>query len=120
MAKPSDVLNLNFLTHDVNITFVRTTRSITWVCALWSCSRNGCPLERHKRQPAPVMPSVLKCTRTIKLSSLFSLCSSCSMSLFTTRTYWEAKSGSASEEYDGNCLCVANVDNDETGQVFVT
>mmetsp|Transcript_14226 Transcript_14226/g.38566 ORF Transcript_14226/g.38566 Transcript_14226/m.38566 type:complete len:906 (-) Transcript_14226:247-2964(-) len=41
------------------------------------------------------------------------------MSLFTTRTYWEAKSGSASEEYDGNCLCVANVDNDETGQVKI-
>jgi len=38
------------------------------------------------------------------------------MSLFTTRTYWEAKSGLASEEYDGNCLCVANVDNDATGQ----
>ncbi len=31
--------------------------------------------------------------------------------LFQAREWWQAQCG-ASEEFDGNCLCVANVDND--------
>eukprot|EP00197_Chlamydomonas_leiostraca_P005103 CAMPEP_0202877636 /NCGR_PEP_ID=MMETSP1391-20130828/30964_1 /ASSEMBLY_ACC=CAM_ASM_000867 /TAXON_ID=1034604 /ORGANISM="Chlamydomonas leiostraca, Strain SAG 11-49" /LENGTH=62 /DNA_ID=CAMNT_0049559705 /DNA_START=95 /DNA_END=280 /DNA_ORIENTATION=- len=38
------------------------------------------------------------------------------MSLFKARDYWVAQCG-ASEEFDGSCLCVANVDNDPNGEV---
>ena len=37
-------------------------------------------------------------------------------SLFQLRPYWETQCGLASEEYDGNCLGLANVDNDPSGQ----
>lgn len=37
------------------------------------------------------------------------------MSLFKARDYWVAQCG-AGEEFDSNCLCVANVDNDPNGE----
>lgn len=35
-------------------------------------------------------------------------------SLFKARDYWQVQCGG--EEFDGNCLCIANVDNDPNGE----
>ncbi len=36
------------------------------------------------------------------------------MSLFKAREWWHAQPGQA-EEFDGGCLCIANIDNDPSG-----
>jgi hypothetical protein len=38
------------------------------------------------------------------------------MSLFLAREWWATKLGSGAEEFDGGALCVANIDNDASGQ----